>query len=464
MAILLNPRFVVGWTRTGTLAQVAIDGGAPREVLTNVQDAVWSNDGKTLAVVCALDDGTFTLEYPPGKVLYKTKGWLNNIHFSPDGKLIAFMDHSQPGGDDRGTVNIIDLQGKMKVLTNEFASESGLHWSNDGKEIWFTASPEGSNEQPIFAVTLEGKQRVVAAMVGNLILHDIDEKGRILLTRDSRRREISLLPPGETRERDMSWFDWSFSRYLSSDGSTLIFEEQGAGGGPTYSVYLRKTDGSPPVRLGDGFASSLSPDGRYVVSQLPNDPSLLTLLPTGAGESKKIRIPDFTFVNAAAAWFADNKKIIIGGYKSKQRTRWWIYDISSQKLTPLTPEGGFGAKPLIANDQMSVLTRSVDGSFSFYSLNGEALQKVPALENIDVPLEWTADGRGVFIARTQQIPVEIWRVELDSGKRTLFKEITPPDPSGIAGGLNVVITPDGKSYAYTYRRVLSDLYLAPPLQ
>ncbi|HSE41091.1 MAG TPA: protein kinase, partial [Acidobacteriota bacterium] len=232
MAILLNPRYLVGWARTGTLAQVAIDGGAPREVVTNVQDADWSSDGKILAVARAQNDGTFTIEYPPGKVLYKTKGWLNNIQVSPDGKLIAFMDHAQPGGDDRGTVNIIDLQGKVKILTKEFASESGLHWSNDGKEIWFTASPEGSNEQPIYAVTLEGKQRVVAAMVGNLILHDIDEKGRLLLTRDSRRREISLMPPGETRERDMSWFDWSFSRFLSNDGSTLIFEEQGAGGGP----------------------------------------------------------------------------------------------------------------------------------------------------------------------------------------------------------------------------------------
>ncbi|HSE41582.1 MAG TPA: hypothetical protein VLH08_12545, partial [Acidobacteriota bacterium] len=126
--------------------------------------------------------------------------------------------------------------------------------------------------------------------------------------------------------------------------------------------------------------------------------------------------------------------------------------------------GAFGLKPLISKDQMSVLARAEDGGFCFYSLNGEAVKKVTALENIDVPLEWTSDGRGVFVARIQRIPIEIWQVELDSGKRTLFKEITPPDPSGIAGGLNVLITPDGKSYAYTYRRVLSDLYLAPGLE
>jgi serine/threonine protein kinase/Tol biopolymer transport system component len=466
MAVLLNPKFVVGWMRTGTLAQVAIDGGAPREILTNVQDADWSNDAKTLAVSRAQDDGTYALEYPPGKILYRTKGWVNNIQFSPDGKLIAFMDHEQPGGDDRGTVNVIDLQGKVKILTKEFASESGLHWAANGKEIWFTASPEGSNEQPIFAVTLEGKQRVVTAMIGNLILHDMDENGKILITRDSRRREISFKAPGETRERDMSWFDWSFSRGLSDDGRTLVFEEQGAGGGPNYSVFLRKTDGSPPIRLGDGFALSLSPDGRYVASQLPGDSSHITLLPTGAGDHKTIRIPEFTFVNAAAPWFSDSKKIIIGGYKSGQSTRWWIYELSTSKLTPLTPEGVFGPnRPMISQDQMSVLARNKKGGHSFYSLTGEPLKEVTTLDNIDVPFQWTSDRRGVFVvARSQQIPIQVFRVDLESGNRTLWKEITPPDPSGFAGGLNIVITPDGNSYAYTYRRVLSDLYLAPALQ
>ncbi len=155
-------------------------------------------------------------------------------------------------------LRVVDLQGKVKTLTNEFASESGLHWSLDGKEIWFTASPEGSNEQPVYAVTLEGKLRVVAAMLGNLILHDIDAKGNALISRDSRRREISVLPPGESRERDMSWFDWSFVRDISEDGKTMVFEEEGAGGGPNYSVFVRSTDGSPAVKLGEGYALSIS--------------------------------------------------------------------------------------------------------------------------------------------------------------------------------------------------------------
>ncbi len=102
MAILLNPQFTLGWQRSGTLARLPIDGGAPREVLTNVQDADWSPDGKSLAVARITQNG-YTLEYPIGKVLYKAPGWINNIQVSNDNQYLAFMDHPTVG-DDRGTV------------------------------------------------------------------------------------------------------------------------------------------------------------------------------------------------------------------------------------------------------------------------------------------------------------------------------------------------------------------------
>jgi eukaryotic-like serine/threonine-protein kinase len=462
MAILLNPQFTLGWQRTGTLARLPIEGGAPREVLTNVQDADWSPDGKNLAIARITPDG-YTLEYPIGKVLYKTTGWLNNIQISNDNKYIAFMDHPAIG-DDRGTVKLIDLQGKVKTLTTEFASEVGLQWSLDGKEIWFTAGIEGSNEQPLYAVTLDGKRRVVAAMLGNLILHDIDSKGNALISRDSRRREIAILAPGETRERDMSWFDWSFARDLSEDGKTLVFEEEGAGGGPNYSVFIRNTDGSPAVKLGEGYALSLSPDKKYVAAELPSDLSHLTLLPTGPGEPKVIRIPGIDFNNGAMRWFNDNNRFVFAANQSGKPTRWWLYEISTSKVTPITPEGIIGQTVLVSPYQNSILARSEQG-YAFYSPQGELQKEISALTIDDALIQWTSDGKGVFVVnRNAENPLEVYRVELDNGKRTLWKVITPSDPAGIAGRGFVLMTPDGNSYAYTYRRVLSDLYLVPNLQ
>lgn len=460
MALLLEPQFTAGWQRIGTLARMPIDGGAPREILKNVQDADWTKDGKDLAVARAVD-ARYRLEFPIGKVLYETSGWLNNVRISPTGDRVAFMDHPSLG-DDRGTIAIVDLNRKVTMLTGEFASESGLHWTSDGKEIWFTASKEGSNEQPIYAINLQKQQRVVAAMVGNLILQDIDSKGMVLLTRDSRRREIVALPPGESRERDLSWFDWSFAHDLSEDGKTIVFEEQGAGGGPNYSVFIRKTDGSPAVKLGEGLAWSLSPDGNFVASRLPSDETHLTLLPTGAGETRIIKSPGFSFASAQPKWFADGNRIVFAGNKTGQRPRWWIYDLKTSSMIPITPEGPI-APILITQDQTSILARSAGDGYSLYPVNGGSPKVIPGLLNNDAPLQWTSDGHGVFVADGRHLPVQVFRVDLESGQRTLWKEITPPDPSGIAGAINVVITPDGKSYAYTYRRVLSDLYLVPGL-
>ncbi len=461
MAILLNPEYRNGWERAGTLARAPIDGGAPREMLEEVQDADWAPNGKDLAVAHRVN-GRYRLEFPIGKVLYETGGWINNVRVSPAADQIAFMDHTN-GGDDRGTVAIVDLKGAVKHPTQEFASESGLHWSRDGKEIWFTASREGSNEQPLFAVTPEGKLRMVTAMVGNLILHDIDANGTVLLTRDSRRREIILLPPGETRERDMSWFDWSFSRYLSDDGKLLVFEEQGAGGGPNYSVFIRKTDGSPAVRLGDGFAGAMSPDGAWVISRLPNDTSRYTLLPTGAGQNRVLICKPLLLDATVTRWFADGKRILFPAHQEGRPTRWWVRELQSERVLPVTPEGTAIFPALIALDQSSVLASFPDGGYAFYPISGGPPKEVQGLENA-VPIQWTADGREVYAISNAEIPLRVFRVNLNTGQQTLWKEVTPSDQSGIAGRINMLITPDGNSYAYTYRRVLSDLYLVPGLQ
>src|SRR5262249_8081859 len=259
-------------------------------------------------------NGRYLLEYPPGKVLYSTTSWFNNVRISPNGDFVAFMDHPQ-GGDDRGTVAFVDLKGNVKQLTSDYASESGLHWSPDGTEIWYTASIEGSNEQTLYAVNLQGKIRTIAAMVGNLILHDIRPGGSMLLARDSRRRETIALPPGETREKDFSWFDWTYCREISDDGKTLVFEEQGAGGGPNYSVYIRNMDGSPAVKLGDGYATGVSHDGKFVISHLPGDYSGFTILPTGAGQPKPVSNIGIQVDFQRMQIFKDNRHMIFLGHE-----------------------------------------------------------------------------------------------------------------------------------------------------
>ena len=294
MALSLGSHPVGTWINVGTLARAPLAGGAPRPILEDVEWADWSPDGNNLAVVRNVG-GRDRLEYPIGKVLYETSGgWISYPRVSPKGDVVAFMDHPNQG-DDGGSVAIVDTSGHKTELTREWYGTQGLAWSPDGKEVWFTASELGLFHY-ITAVDLSGKHRLVTRVPGSLVMFDIWRDGRVLLARADRRREVMGLDPGATKERDLSWLDYSYPADLSADGKTLLFDEEGIGGGVqygdaqdlTYAVYVRNTDGTPAIRLGEGGASALSPDQKWVIVVTPIAPGQLRLLPTGAGETQSL--------------------------------------------------------------------------------------------------------------------------------------------------------------------------------
>jgi Tol biopolymer transport system component len=218
-------------------------------------------------------------------VLYETAGYLSHPRISPNGNLVAFMHH-QVHGDNRGWVAVVDLTKKKTVLSGEWAGEEGLAWSSAGDEVWFSAN-KGGEPDALYAVTLSGRERLVLRMTFPLMLHDISRDGRVLLTSYNYTQNIIGQPPGETKERDLSWLDLGDLSDLSSDGKTILFGYEGEGAGINYAVYLRKTDGSPAVRLGDGRSQRLSPDGKWALAVLFTPPQL-ALLPTGAGEARSL--------------------------------------------------------------------------------------------------------------------------------------------------------------------------------
>ncbi len=282
LALSLGRHFFDSWESSGTLARVPLSGNAPREILENVLVADWAPNGADLAIVRVVGP-RMHLEYPIGNSLYETAGWIGNPRVSPKGNFIAFIDHPLRG-DDTGSLVLMDRTGKRKVLTEPSYSAQGVAWSPDGREIWFTASSE-SLVRPLRAVTLSGRSRLIANALGTL--HDLSPDGRALIARDSIRSRVFGLSPGEASERDLSWLDGSAAADLSSDGRMLLLAEKGEGGGGVGAVYVRKTDGSPPVRLGEGYALALSPDKKWALAA-PISFTELLLLPTGIGQAKKL--------------------------------------------------------------------------------------------------------------------------------------------------------------------------------
>jgi serine/threonine protein kinase/dipeptidyl aminopeptidase/acylaminoacyl peptidase len=460
MAVLLHSQQTKSQVYTGTLARVPLGGGAPREILENIQWADWSPDGSQLAIVRDVN-GRNRLEYPPGKVLYETGGWVSHPRISRKGDMIAFIDHSIPG-DSIGSVALVDMNGKKRTLSQNYGGGAvGLAWSPGGDEVWVTATVIGI-DRSVFAVPLSGKERLVARVPADLTLQDVLPNGRALLARDSWRRGLIVHRASEATEHDFTWLDWSYPVTLSADGQTLLFREEGEAGGPTYAVYLRKTDGSPAVRLGDGLSLALSPDGKWALSSRGDNQADLFLLPTGPGDPRPL--PGHNIVHGSACWFSDGKRILVSGTEENRGSRLYVQDIGNDKIEAVTPEGTNGLSFALSPDGREVAAIGPDEKGYLFPIPSGDPQPIKGLQPGEVPVAWTADGRSLYVYRGGDLPSKVYRLEVATGNRTLWRELMPPDPSGVEFVGPVLPTPDGKSYVYGYRRLLSDLYLVEGLQ
>jgi Tol biopolymer transport system component len=467
MAVLLDSHAIGSWVTVGTLARAPLIGGSPREIIENAQGADWTPDGFNLAVVRDMG-GLNRLEFPPGKVLYQTAGWLGHARISPNGQWIGFIEHPIQG-DDGGSVAVVDLAGNKKILSGPWYTVQGLAWSPNGKEVWFTASKSG-NDRILYAVTLDGQQRLVARTPGALMLYDIWKDGRVLLARVSWRREMMQVAPGGTKEQDISWFDYSFPADLSPDGKMLLFDEEGSGSGLayskssglTYAVFVRKTQGSSAVLLGEGSAVSLSPDQKWAVTQPQGSPAQLRLLPTGAGEPRMLT--NDAINHTWAHWLPDAKHIVFSGNEPDKGARLYVMDIESGKSKPISPEGVGATSFTISPSADQVLGIGPDQKGYLYPIGGGEPQPVKGFNAGELPITFSSDGGSVYLYQPGELPARVFRLDLHTGQRTLWRQLMPADPAGVETIGPILLTPDAKMCVYGYQRALSDLYLVEGLK
>jgi eukaryotic-like serine/threonine-protein kinase len=466
MAVLLDSKAIGAWVSMGTLARAPLSGGAPREVLEQVQWADWSPDGSSLCVVRDLG-GMNRLEYPIGRSLYETGGWIGHPRVSPKGDLVAFADHPIQG-DDSGFLSVVDRAGNKKLLTDQWFTIQGVAWSPDGKEVWFTASKSGT-DRTLYAITLDGKQRIVARLPGALMLLDIAKDGRVLLVRATWRRELMGVAAGESNEQELSWLDYTYPADLSKDGKTLLFDEEGGGGaldyskssGFTYAVYLRKTDGSPAVLLGEGGAVALSPDGKWAIVQTQDSPSRLRLLPTGPGEPKDLP-GDINHV--WARWLPDGKRILFSANEPGKGVKLYIYDLATRKNHAISQEGVNGTAIVISPDSQWVAGIGPDHKGYLYPVEGGEPRPIAGLNAGEQPIVWSADSRFLYIYQPGELPAKVDQLDLQTGQRKLWKQLMPSDPAGVENIGPILMTPDAKTCVFGYHRMLADLYLVEGLK
>ena len=445
MAISLGRHYTFGFQTTGTLARVSLGGGTPRPILEDVEDADWSPDGKELAV-CRYMGTHQRLEYPIGKVLYEPPGWVNCVRVSPDGRFVAFIDHPEQG-DSNGVLKVIDATGKVRLTGPVASATFGIAWASHGEGVW--------SSQPLALTSLSGKTRVVWPYpIQSGALQDASPDGRFLFQSRRSRREIVGRGPGAAEERNLTWLNWSFPSDLSPDDKSVLFDEQQIS---PIGIYLRPLDGSPAVRIGEGRSFGVSPDGRWVLTTRKLGAGELALLPTGAGEPRNL--PKFDMALQSASWFPDGRRILISGSEPGHRDRLYVKELPDGKPRTITSEGvnaGFGA---VSPDGKSVLATGPDRRVAIYPVEGGEPKPVPTIRVEELPLGWSADGSSIYVLDFSATPSRIDLVDVQSGGRKLWKEFRPPDPAGVFTVAPARVSPDGKAYVYSYRRLLDDLFL-----
>ncbi len=461
LAIRLNTVRYGGYARSGTLARVPLSGGTPREVLDNVQDADWSPDGDALAVVRYIPENAhWHLEYPIGKVLLDGINWIGEPKISPDGKWIAFADHENSGGDDEGSVAIIGADGKEpeRKLASGFLSIEGIHWSASGDEIWFTAS-ESSSALSLSAVTLSGKQRTITNVPGGMWLGDMRNGSALMITQQIR-IGIRGTAPGGKEERELGWFGWSIVRDISRDGHKIVFEEEGNGGGPNYTVFLRDTDGSPPTKIGEGLSGAISPDNKWVVTK-PAKGGPLSLVPTGAGESRQLTHDSISY--NGGTFLPDGKHLLVSGIENGHGRRNYLIDVSTGDSKPVTPEGTAGTHLSPDGTRAAVLSR--DGNWGVWPLDGSGLRLIPGLGSKYHVSGWAPDGKSVYVqsSRPEQL-AKVFKVDVTTGKVEPWRTFGAGVGAGVSETGAPISSADGNAYAYVYTQSLSNAYVVTGLK
>jgi hypothetical protein len=438
----------------GTLSRVTVNGGPIQQIAENIFAVDWSSDGSHLALVRVVA-GAQQLEFPEGRVLYHTAGWLSNLRVAPADDAVAFIEHPVRH-DDAGAIRIVDTRGNAVTLAGGWASASGLAWKN-GSEIWFTAARDDA-PRSVWAVRRDGRLRTVGQAPGNLTLRDIGSEGRVLLSVESRRLEMAGAITGETREHDFTLTDWSRVQQLSPDGSLILFDESGEGAGGQAATYVRKTRSGEVVRLRPGLAQGFDvpASSAFVLS---DDRTKLWRVPIGGGTAQEL--PSSGLIYQWARPFPDGTRLLALANPPDRPLALYIQNLQTGTTNPLT--GPLMVRNAsVSKDGSTVAILNPEGKLVLYATTGGPPRTIASDEPL-APIRWSKDDQWLYVLHLRssvQASALVSRLRIATGEIYPWRVLKPADKNGVNSITGVAIADDEESYVYSYRRVLSELYLA----
>jgi serine/threonine protein kinase len=446
LAVLVRPDWVPGGAR-GTLALVPGTGGAPREIAENIMWADWSSTGEL--AVARFREGRMQLEYPLGKSLYETPGWIVSPRVSPNGDSIAFSEY--------GAMKLVDRRGQVRTFkSGGFGSH--LAWAPSGHEVWFSTPGDAA----IWATSMRtGETRLVYQGVSGLEVQDISKDGRVLVNGMERRLEVAFAPPAGQPEVRLSVHD-SDVISLSNDGSQVLLESPRGD-----SMSLQPTDGGAPLKLGPGSAQDLSADSKWVLAT-QGEHNDFVLLPVGPETPRQFRVPGFDI--ASARFFHDGRRIaFVGRQPAAKQFDFYATSLAGGPPMALSDAGVFGYEWFdISLDDRFLAAMGLDEMLTVYPTDGGSPIPLTGLGKDAEAVAWTPEGHlWVRVRRMRELPSQILLYDISKRQVLAVHPFSLNEATGVLAVFHARGTPDAGAIAFDYERVLGHLYLldglAPPL-
>jgi hypothetical protein len=219
-------------------------------------------------------------------------------------------------------------------------------------------------------------------------------------------------------------------------------------------VAIRRTDGSAAIKLGEGSAVALSPDGTRALAYIFTSQQTV-VYPVGPGDPVKLK--PGRLEGATPRGWADSAHIVTCGNEPGKAFRCYRQDLSGGDPVPFTPEG-FDVQA-VAPDADSVATVKQDQSVHLFSIRDQRTTALPVSATADRVIGFSRDSRSLFLQPRAVLPARIERLDIATGKRILVREIAFGNTAGLMRLEVTRVLNDGAAYAYQYWRRTARLFV-----
>ncbi|MBV9038184.1 MAG: winged helix-turn-helix domain-containing protein [Acidobacteriaceae bacterium] len=433
------------------LESLPLRGGAAVPLSDRAKGADWGPNG-SLGLILA-DSSGYSVNYPKDRTLYKSAGRISVVRVSRNGHQVAFLEHPLES-DDAGQVVVVDMTGHARILSSGWASLAGLAWHPSKGEVWFTAARSGVN-RALMAADLKGNVRQVAQIPGGMVLQDINAQGDVLIARTNPRTAMfwGNLESGSTE--DISLFDWSRAVALKPDGRLLLFDESGEGGGRQYSLYLYYTASRRPERLGEGRAMDLSDDGHWVLAQVANDPSRVTLVSVDQHKSSAVFTDGLIYQWAKFFPNSGCPEILLGASQPGHTLQLYRQRLPGGHPQPIPSKAEIN--DVIINDGGNLIAGlDEELRISVLDLRTGAIRSVNNPQFV-VPVRFMS-GNQILTSHYDNGVITLNTLDTTNGEMRLYRRLEMGDNTGTAHISPLRVTRDMKRFVYSRSQTLSDLF------